>query len=73
MKKCGITALEWLASMLNEGNTCGLVGSLYILSMYKGKCDKYSCSNSRGITLLGVIGEMYESVPIKEVWKELNE
>ena len=33
--------------------------------LYKGKGDKCECSNSRGISLLSVVGKIYGRVMIK--------
>ena len=38
-----------------------------IVPLCKGKGDKYECSNSRGISLLSVIGKLYGRVLIKRV------
>ena len=38
-----------------------------IVSLYKGKGDKYECSKSRGISLLSVVGKLYGWVLIKIV------
>ena len=35
--------------------------------MYKGKGDKCECSNSRGISLLSVVGKLFGRVLIKTV------
>ena len=39
-----------------------------IVPLYKGKDDKCECSNSRGISLLSVVGKLYGRVMIKSVW-----
>ena len=36
-----------------------------MVSLYKGKSDKCECSNSRGISLLSVVGKLYGSVDKK--------
>ena len=36
-----------------------------IVPLYKGKGDKCECSNSRGISLLSVVGELFGRVLIK--------
>ena len=38
-----------------------------MVPLYKGKGDKCECSNSRGITLLSVIGKLYGRVLKKRV------
>ena len=35
--------------------------------MYKGKSDKRECSNSRGISLLSVVGKLYRRVLIRRI------
>ena len=37
------------------------------MPLYKGKGDKCECSNSRGITLLSVVGKLFGRVLIKRV------
>ena len=39
-----------------------------IVPLHKGKDDKCECSNSRGISLLSVVGKLYGRVLIKSVW-----
>ena len=41
-----------------------------IVPLYKGKGDKCECSNSRGISLLSVVGKLYGR--LKELGPELN-
>ena len=36
-----------------------------IVPLYKGKGDRYECSNSRGVSLLSVVGKLYGRVLIK--------
>ena len=38
-----------------------------IVSLYKGKGDTCACSNSRGISLLSVVGKLFGRVLIKRV------
>ena len=38
-----------------------------IVLLYKVKGDKYECSNSRGISLLSVVGKIYGRVLIRRV------
>ena len=42
-------------------------GGVCIVPLYKGKCDKCECSNSRGISLLSVVGKLYGRVLIERV------
>ena len=42
------------------------------MPLYKGKGDKCECSNSRGISLLSVVGKLFGRVLIKRVMAELN-
>ena len=37
------------------------------MPLYKGKGDKCKCSNSRGISLLSVVGKLFGRVLIKRV------
>ena len=41
-----------------------------IVPLYKGKGDKCECSNSRGISLLSVLGKLYGRMLIKRVRAE---
>ena len=38
-----------------------------IVPLYKGKVDKCECRNSRGISLLSVVGKLFGRVLIKTV------
>ena len=38
-----------------------------IVPLYKGKGDKYECSNSKGKSLLSVVDELYDRVLTKRV------
>ena len=38
-----------------------------IVPLYKGKGDKYECSDSRGISLLSAVGKLFGRVLIKNV------
>ena len=38
-----------------------------IVPLYKGKGDKCECSNSRGISLLSIVGKLYGRVLIKRL------
>ena len=41
-----------------------------IVPLYKGKGDKCECSNSRGISLLSIVGKLFSRVLIKRVRAE---
>ena len=38
------------------------------MPLYKGKGEKCECSNSRGISLLSVVGKLFGRALIKRVW-----
>ena len=66
--------LEWLVRLLNVSFDMRVVHMDWrgacIVPLYKGKLgkgDKCECSNSRGISLLSVIGKLYGRVLIKRV------
>ena len=68
--------------LLNESFDMGVVPMDWrggcIVHPCKGNGDYYECSNSKGISLLSVVGKLYGRVPIKSVragtecalWKE---
>ena len=66
LKKCGMAVL-----VLNLSFDMGLVPmdwrGAFIVPLCKGKGDKCECSNSRGISLLSVIGKLYGRVLIGRV------
>ena len=55
--------LEWLVRLLDLNFDTGVVPMEWlgacIVPLYKGKGDKCECSNSRGISLLSVVGKLY--------------
>ena len=61
--------LEWLFRLLNLSFDMGVVPMEWrgacIVPLYKGMCNKCECSNSRGISLLSVVGKLYGRVLIK--------
>ena len=71
LKKCGMAVLEWLVRLLNVSFDMGMVPMDWlgpcIVDLYKGKGDKCECSNSRGISLLTVVGKLHSRVLIKIV------
>ena len=70
-KKDGMAALEWLIRLLNLSFHMGVVPMDWrgacIVPLYKGKGDKCECSNSRGISLLSVVAQLFGRVLIKRV------
>ena len=63
--------LEWLVRLLNLNFDTRVVPMDWrdacIVPLYKGKGDQCECSNSRGISLLSVVGKLYGRVLIKRV------
>ena len=71
LKKGGMAVLEWLVRLLNVSFDMGVVPmdrrGACMVPLYKGKGDKRECSNSRGMSLLSVVGKLYGRVLIKRV------
>ena len=63
--------LEWIVTLLNLNFDMGDVPvdcrGACIVPQYKGKGDKCECSNSRGVSLLSVVGKLFGRVLIKRV------
>ena len=63
--------LEWLVRLLSVSFDMEVVPMDWrgacIVPLYKGKGDKCECSNSRGISLLSVVGKLYGRVLIIRV------
>ena len=76
LKKGGMAVLEWLVRLLNLSFDMEVVPMDWryacIVPLYKGKSDRCECSNSRGISLLSVVGKLFGRVLIKELGPELN-
>ena len=71
LKKSGMAVLEWLVRLLNLRFVVGVVpmdwrGACIVL-LYKEKGNKCECRNSRGISLLSVVGKLHGRVLIKSV------
>ena len=66
LKKGGMAVLEWLVRLLNLSFDMGVVPmdwrGAFIVPLYKWKGDKCECSNSRGISLLSVVGKLFGRV-----------
>ena len=71
LKKGSMAVLEWLVRLLNSSFDMGVVPMDWrgacIVPWYKGKGDKCECSNSRGISLLSVVGKLNGRLLIKRV------
>ena len=76
MFKGGMTVLEWLVRLLNLSFDIGVLPmdwrAACIVPLYKGKGNKCVCSNSRGISLLGVEGKLFGRELNKKLGPELN-
>ena len=61
-----------LVRLLNVSFDIGVIPmdwrSACIVPLYKGKGDKCECSNSRGISLLSLVGKLFGRVLIKRVF-----
>ena len=59
----GMAVLEWLIPLINVSFDMGVLPigwcDACMVPLYKGKSDKCECSNSRGISLLNVVGKPY--------------
>ena len=71
LKKGGMAVLEWLVRLLNLRFDIGVLPidwrGACIVPLYEAKGDKCECSNSRGISLLSVVGKLFGRVLIKRV------
>ena len=71
LKKGGESVLEWLVRLLNVCFTTGIVPEEWCIAcmvpLYKGKGDVHVCGNSRGISLLCVVGKVYGKIVIKRI------
>ena len=71
LKKGGMAMLEWLVRLLNLSFDMGVVPTDWrgacIVPMYNGNGDKCESSNSRGFSLLRVVGKLFGTVLIKRV------
>ena len=71
LKKGGMAVLEWVVRLVNLSFDMGVVPMDWrgacMVPLYKGNGDKCECSNSRGISLLSVVGTLFGRVLIKRV------
>ena len=67
----GVTVVEWLVRIFNICFISSLVPVDWmcacIVPLYKGKGDVHECGNSRGISLLSVVGKVYGRVLINRI------
>ena len=70
-KEGGMAVLKWLVRLLNLSFEIWVVPVEWhgacIVPLYNGKGVKCECSNSRGISLLSIVGKLYGRVLIKRV------
>ena len=75
LKKGVMAMLEWLVRLLNSSFDMWVVPidwrGACIVPLYKGKGDKCERSNSRGISLLRVVGKLF-GANLKESGPEQN-
>ena len=71
LKEGGVTIVEWLVRVFNVCfylSVCPVEWVLgVIVPLYKGKGDVHECGNSRGISLLSVVGKVYGRVLINRI------
>ena len=65
------SVIEGLIGLLNVCFVTSMVPvdwmSVCVVSLYKGKGDKYECVNLRGISMLSVVGKVYGRILIKRI------
>lgn len=71
LKKGGDSVIDWLVRLLNVCFNVGRVPDGWCIAcmvpLYKGKGDVHVCGNSRGISLLCVVGKVYGRIVINRV------
>ena len=71
LKEGGVTVVEWLVRLFNICFILSMVPADWVIAcivpLYKGKGDKYECSNFRGISLLSVAGKVYGRILINRI------
>ena len=71
LKEGGATVVDWLVRLFNVCFTLSMVPtdwmSACIVPLYKGKGDVHECGNSRGISLLSVVGKVYGRILINRI------
>ena len=71
LKSGGKNVIEWLVRLLNMYYVTSMVQvdctSAWVVSLNKGKSNKYECDSFRNISLLSVEGMVYGRVLIKRI------
>ena len=71
LKEGGETVVKWLVRLFNVCFILSMVPVDWmcacIVPLYKGKGDVHECGNSRGISLLSVVGKVYGRVLINRI------
>ena len=71
VKRGGEVVIAWLVRLLNVCFERGEVPENWrgacVVPLYKGKGDRLVCSNSRGISLLSVVGKLYGRILIGRI------
>ena len=64
--------VDWIGMLCNMAFESGVVlGDWRSVTnpLYKGKGERAECSNYRGVSLLSVIGKIYEGIQVDRVCK----
>ena len=68
LKEGGVAVLEWLVRLFNICFVLSFEPVDWVIAcmvpLYKSKGDMYECSNFRGISLLSVVGKVFDRVLI---------
>ncbi len=71
LTKGGRTIVEWLVRLFNvyarEGSVPLEWRSACVVPLFKGKGNKFECSSFRGISLLSVVGKVYERILVERI------
>ena len=71
LKKGGTTVIKWLVRLFNICFMLSLVPADWvcacIVPLFKGKGDRFVCSNYRGISLLSAVGKVYGRILINRI------
>ena len=71
LKERGMNVVEWLIKLFKISFMLSIVPMdwvfVIIVPLYKSMGDVHDCSNSRGISLLSVVGKVYGRVLINRI------